>query len=105
MLQGRLVKVVGQLVPLGKNRANWMADGGSEAVARGEGVGVGEMFRGYFAVPLTCMVWVCWVIWAITRGTATAKTNVIAKIKNLFFNQFTSTLSFPTLFNFHIDNL
>ena len=53
-LQGRLVKVVGQLVPLGKNKENWMAEveiGFSVAVE--EDVGVGEKFLGYLAVPLT----------------------------------------------------
>ena len=95
MLQGRLVKVVGQLVPLGKNRANWMVAGGSESVAVGESVGDGEMFLGYFAVPLTWMVWVCWAIWAITSGTATAKAKVIAKIKNLFCNHYTSDAGLP----------
>ena len=55
MLQGRLVRVVGQTVPLGKNSENCTGDGGSVARAVGEavGVGVGEMFLGYFAVPLT----------------------------------------------------
>jgi hypothetical protein len=55
MLQGKLVKVVGQAVPLGKNRENCTDDDGSAvwAVVAIVEVGVGEMFLGYFMVPVT----------------------------------------------------
>jgi hypothetical protein len=105
MLQGRLVKVAGQLVPLGKNRANWMVAGGFEVVAVGEGVRVGEMFLGYFAVPLTWMVWVCWAIWAITSGTAMATISTMAKTKSFFLTHFTSErCRFILGFHLRLDN-
>jgi hypothetical protein len=46
-LQGRLVKVVGQLVPLGKHKENWTDGVGSDVtVGEGVGVGFGVMFLG-----------------------------------------------------------
>ena len=94
MLQGRFVRVVGQVVPLGKNRANCTATGGSEAAAAGEADGVGvAMFLGYLAVPLTWMVWFCWLIWARTRGTRIASVKATAISKYLFLNRFTSKSS------------